>query len=116
MIYRRLDSNGDFSFGRSRQDFISGSDAVAQAIRTRLLLLIAEWWEDQADGTPLFQSILGVSGTPENLDAVDLIVQDRIISTENVTEIVSFVSTYEKREYSVNCTVNTVYGTVEVSI
>lgn len=116
MIYRRLDNNGDYSFGRGKQDFISGTAAVAQAIKTKFLLLSAEWWEDQADGTPLFQNILGVSGTPDNLEAVDILARDRIINTENVTEIVNFSSTYEKRKYAFECTVNTIFGAVTVEV
>jgi hypothetical protein len=110
MIYRRLDSNGDFSFGRGKQDFISGSDAVAQSIKTRLLLLSAEWWEDQSDGTPLFQSIIGIPGTPDNLEAADLIIKDRIIETDNVTEIIDYASAYVNREFTVKCTVNTAFN------
>ncbi len=111
MIYRRLDSKGDYPFGRGKQDFIADTDAVAQAIKTRLLLLSEEWWEDQSDGTPLFQGVLGASGTPDNLNAADLVVQDRIINTENVTEIVEFTSSYVNRAYSIRCTVNTTFGT-----
>lgn len=116
MMYRRLDTNGDYSFGRGKQDFIAGAAAVAQAIKTRLLLLLEEWWEDQTDGTPLFQEVLGVSGTPENINAIDLVIQDRIITTENVLEIVSYESDYENRNYSMQCTVNTTFGTVEVNL
>jgi hypothetical protein len=116
MIYRRLDNNGDYSFGRGRQDFLAGSDAVGQAIKTRLLLLFAEWWEDQADGTPLFQSILGAPGTPENLNAADLIVQDRIINTENVVEIIEFISSYENRMYTIKCTIGTSFGTTTLEV
>lgn len=119
MIYRRLDNNNDYSFGRSKQDFVSSSDAVAQAIKTRLLLLYGEWWEDQGSGTPLFQNILGVSGTQENLEAVDLVVQEVIINTDNVTEISDFTSDYSNRVYSVSCTVNTIFSTsttIEVSL
>lgn len=118
MIHRRLDNNSDYSFGRGKQDFLIGSDAVGQAIRTRLLLLKEEWWEDQSDGTPLFQSILGVPGTSEFLEAADLIVRERISSTENVTEIIDFTSNYGSRAYSIKCTVNTAFGsntTVEVT-
>lgn len=119
MIYRRLDNNGDYSFGRGKQDFLSDTDAVVQAIKTRLLLLKNEWWEDQSDGTPLYQNVLGVYGTPDNLKAADLVVRDRIINTENVIEIVEFISNFEKRAYSVKCTVSTAFGTtatVEVTL
>ena len=114
----RFDSNGDFSFGRGKQDYLTGSAAVAQAVKTRLLLLLAEWWEDQSDGTPLFQNIIGVSGTQENISAANLIIQDRIINTKGVTEVVEYINTYENRSCSVYCVINTEYSentTVEVN-
>ena len=52
MLYRRLDENWDYCFGRGRQNYISGLDAVVQAIKTRLQLLKEEWWEDQNDKMP----------------------------------------------------------------
>ena len=110
MIYRRLDNNGDYSFGRGRQDFMSGAAAVGQAVKTRLLLLSGEWWEDRSDGTPLFQSILGTPGTPDNLSAVDLLIQERITSTEGVTQILEYTNDYENRACSVKCIVGTIYG------
>ena len=54
MIYRMLDADGDYVFGRSKHAYLEGVEAVAQAIKTRLLLLYAEWWEDREDGLPLF--------------------------------------------------------------
>ena len=32
MLYRRLDENWDYSFGRGRQNYISGLDAVGRRI------------------------------------------------------------------------------------
>lgn len=118
MIYRALDVNGDYRLGLNRGGFLSGADAVAQAIRTRLLLLRGEWWEDTGDGTPLFGGLLGLPGTTANLQAMDLIVRERILGTEGVASIQSFSSTYENRRYSVSCAVLTDAGataTLEVS-
>jgi hypothetical protein len=110
MIYRKLDNDGDYSFGRGKQDFVSDVNAVAQAIKTRLLLLVGEWWEDQADGTPMFQSILGIPGSDENIESADLIIKDRILDTPYVTEIITYSSNYEKRHLDVKYTVNTSFG------
>lgn len=117
MRYRRLDSNGDYSFGRGGQDFISGTLAVSQAIKSRLLLLEGEWWEDSAEGLPLFQHILGAPGTPEGLSGADLLIQERISETPGVTSISDYQRTYDNRNYSVSCDVVTIYGdaTVEVT-
>jgi hypothetical protein len=115
MKYRRI-VDEDYSFGNGAQNFISGTVAVAQAIKTRLLLLQGEWWEDTEDGLPLFQSILGQPGTEENLQSIDLLVQDRIIKTPGVNGIKSFESTYVNRNYGVSCTVETAYGYTELEV
>lgn len=113
MKYRRLDTNGDYSFGRSMQDFLVNADAVAQAIKTNLKFLKNEWWEDTSNGLPLFQNILGQSGTPEHLTATDLLIKERILSTQGVSQIQDFQSSYEKRKYTVSsCTVLTNTGQV----
>lgn len=113
MIYRQL-VNGDYSMGLP---FYSGASAVGQAIYTRLKLLQGEWWEQQDDGLPLFQNILGTNGSSDNLQAADLLVQGRILETPNVSSITNFQSSYENRTYSVRCTVETTFGeTVPVTI
>ena len=114
MQYRRLDSNGDYSFGRGSQDFVSGTLAVAQAIKTRLLLLQGEWWEDAEEGLPLFENIFGQSGSPESLQSVDLLVKDRISNTQGVKSILDYAGTFGDRTLSISCTVETIYGDATV--
>ena len=116
MKYRRLDENGDYNFGHGEQDFLLDIDAVAQAIKTRLLFFQEEWWEDLTAGIPMFQSILGQAGTPENKDAVDMLVRAEILGTPNVTSISDLVSTIEQRIYTFQAQVQTVYGAVELEV
>lgn len=118
MKYRKLDPDGDYTFGGGSGDFLEGAEAVAQAVKTNLLLLYGEWWENTTEGLPLFQNILGQPGTPGNLQAVDLLVRARIAKTSGVKRIKSFSSSYENRKYSLNVTITTSSGddaTVEVS-
>jgi hypothetical protein len=75
ITYRKLDQNGDPLFGNGAANFVSDIDAVAQAIGTRLRLLQGEWWENTNAGTPLFQSMLGVSGAGKPPDAIALILK-----------------------------------------
>ncbi|MDQ7094225.1 hypothetical protein REC12_11555 [Desulfosporosinus sp. PR] len=115
MKYRSLDSNGDYTMG-NMQAFLSDIDAVVQAIKTNLLLLKGEWWEDTSEGLPLFQNILGQPGTSEKISAADLLIKERILATQGVLDIINFQSSYENRKYTVvSCSVNTIYGTVTVS-
>lgn len=113
MIYRRLDINGDYTFGRNRQDFLIGTDAAAQAVYTRLKLLLREWWEDTTDGLPLFQSILGTR-TNNGTQAIDLILQQRIRNTADIINLYDFFSTFdnETRRYTFRCRVDTIYGEI----
>lgn len=117
MKYRKLSSGGDYSFGGGANDFYEGTLAVSQAIKTNLLLLYGEWWEATDKGLPLFQNILGPPGTPQNLQATDLLVQGAIQNTPGVTTIKDFKSSYDNRTYSLACTVETQYGdaTLEVT-
>jgi hypothetical protein len=116
--YRRLDGNGDYTFGGNSNDFITDSvEAVAQAIYTRLRLLEGEWWEDTSDGLPLFQQILGHFGPNGNKNAADLVIKERILGTTGVQSITTFESDYNlsTRAYSFTCTIATDYGTTTVA-
>jgi hypothetical protein len=115
MRYRILDQNGDYSFGRGQQNLTYGVYAVTQAIKTKLKLLKGEWWESLEDGLPLFQNILGQPGTKENLNIVDSLIKEQIISTQDVISIEEFSSEYNARKYSYIATVNTKYGAISVS-
>ena len=116
MKYRTLDNTGDSTFGSLI--FLHEKEAVAQAILTRLKLLHGEWWEETSDGLPLFESILGVYGGEEARNAIDLIISERIQGTKNVTEVVTYESSFNSktRQYSANCTVNTTFGELVFSI
>ena len=113
---RRLDSNWDNVAGQGKQDFITGLPAVAQVIKSSLLLLFGEWWEDTKDGLPLFQKIVGVMGAQNNRK-IDVIISQRILKAPHVKNIVSMSSAFNKstRHYSFSATVNTEYGKITVS-
>ena len=110
MKYRRLDASGDYSFGRGNQDFVTDAYAVGQAIKTKLLMLQGEWWENTEEGLPLFQHILGSAGTPEALNSADLLIRARILETPGVASISNFERTYQNRQYAITCDVETIYG------
>lgn len=88
-------------------------EAVAQAVKTRLLLLKGEWWENILNGTPLFEEVEGqFFSLAERTSQVDLIFSERISGTKGVTEITTFDSEINPhtRTYSASITINTIYG------
>lgn len=117
MKNRRLDDDWDYCFGHGKADYLEGREAVGQAVKSRLLLLYGEWWEDQQDGLPLFEKILASPGTEKNLQAVDIIFRQRIENTMDVLGITQFISDFDrnKRNYGFSCNIETVYGQLYVS-
>lgn len=114
MICRRQDENFDYVFGGGQNDFLSGVEAVAQAINTKLLLFTNEWWERLNEGLPMWTSMLG-SRTPKEI--LDRIIIDRIMSTPNVKSMSNMSSTYDSsiRKYSFVCSVDTNFGTLTIT-
>jgi hypothetical protein len=117
MIHRRLDSDWDYTFGNGRGNYLSGVDAVAQAVATRLKLLLGEWWADVNDGLPLWQMILGAPGSAEHRRVVDSLVRERILGTPNVTAIKEMASLYnpDTREYQFAAKIDTAFGQVVIA-
>jgi hypothetical protein len=115
MRYRKLDANGDYSFGASAANFfINSPQAVAQAIETRLDLQLGEWFADTADGTPWLEDVLGkyTSGT------YDSVLRARILETPGASQILAYSSALDEqnRSLTVHASVLTIYSTTPVSI
>ena len=112
MKYRRLDENGDYVFGSGSNNFVVDLEAVSQAVVTRLKLLQGEWWEDLSEGLPLWQEILGSSGSNEHLTYVDNLITQRIFNTPGVTSIIDYEGQWDAstRQYRFNARVNTTYS------
>lgn len=112
---RRLDENWDPVYGSGQDDYLFDLDAVMQIIQSRLRLWMGEWWEDLNEGLPMWQKVLGKLGTSKI--AADRVIQSRIATSPHVTNVVSFVSTFDvsTRAYRCEATVNTTFGQVTVT-
>lgn len=114
MRYRKLDENGDYTFG-TRNDFhVDSPEAVAQAVKTRLALWKGEWFLDTSDGTPWNEQVLGVRSRGKNYDAT---IRQRILRTPGVSEISDYSSSFDgdSRKLTVSTTITTAYGTTKIS-
>lgn len=111
---RALDKNGDPLRGSGLGSFFTDIEAVAQIIGTRLRLLQGEWFLNQSDGTPVFQSLLG---HPTTTEAVALILRQRILGTPYVISIQSLQVVYGKagRTFAFFATVLTQFGVINVT-
>jgi hypothetical protein len=110
MITRRLDESFDMTFGHGLTDFLTETDAIGQNIKTRLLLILPEWFLDITEGTP-WRSILGVRFDRNYSEAA---LRQRILETDGVTEITAFWLTADSstRKAILSVTVKTIYSTL----
>lgn len=110
---RALSATGDYTFGRSQGNFlIDSAAAVAQLVKTNLLLLQGEWFLDLTYGMPWFQGVLG-TGTK---NIYDMLIQDNVLSTPGVTKILDYSSDLQGRTLSVTMTILTQFSTATVQV
>ena len=114
MIYRKLDANGDYTFGQQAGNFwVNQPEAVAQALVTVLGLIQGEWFLDPSVGVPYDTQIIGM----DRMSTYDQAIQEAILGTQGVNEILAYVSGVNTttRKAFVACTVGTIYGQVNLS-
>jgi hypothetical protein len=95
--------------GHGDADYLKDTpECVAQAVVTRLRLLLGEWFLDVSEGTPYVPAVLG----KHTRASYDFAIRRRILETEGVTDIEEYESLYdgETRKLTVNTKINTVYG------
>lgn len=112
MRYRRLDANGDMTFGHGGADFLQDEPlAVGQAIVTRLKLMQGEWFLDKTVGMPYATQVFVEGGR----FTADRAAQRVILGTQGVTQLDAYSSNISRaRAWSVAATVDTIYGQVLV--
>lgn len=112
MLTRRLDQNHDMTFGQGRGNYAKNQEAVAQNVKTRLLLIMGEWFLDDDAGVPYLPEICVL---PTNVAMAESLVKQCILGTAGVSEISSFNFgfSHETRKLTITATLKTAYGTIE---
>jgi hypothetical protein len=111
MLVRRLDENGDMSFGQGLGNMATDAEACAQNVRTRLLLSEGEWFLDTTEGMPWLQNILT---KPVDYEYAQFLIRERILQTTGINELNSFDAEldHNTRKLTVSASVSTVYDSV----
>lgn len=114
--YLRLDSDYDPIFDPAAS--LIDLDAVAQAIQTRLLMFQSEWWENLNLGTPMFQSILGASGSQKSQAAMAASLTNVISGSPYVSGVQNINTSFNSvtRQFSYSAIAQTSFGAVPVTV
>lgn len=113
MKVRRLDpATHEITFGQGIANYTSDQSAVAQNVKTRLLLQLGEWYLDDNAGVPYLGEICT---KPANLPLVESLLKECILGTYGIKAITYFEMTYDAatRVVSVSTRVTNTYGNVE---
>lgn len=103
-IVRAIDTDNDWLFGKGRNDYVTGNDAIAQNIQTRLQSFLGDCFFDAGAGVDWF-NLLG----SKNEQGLILAVKTIILNTELVTGLIELqVLLDSNRHLSLIYSVNTV--------
>lgn len=108
MLVSKLDSNGDWEFGQSLNNYVINVRAIEQSIQTRVSSFLGDCFFDMNAGIDWF-NFLG--GSKSQL-ALELAVASVILNTTDVVGInLLSVSLTAARAFSVSYQVQTTYST-----
>ena len=105
MIFRALDENHDFMWGKGKSDFLTGNAAIGMNIKTRILSWVGDCFFDQNAGIDWWNRL----GSKNQRALLELDLKRIILQSEGVTGIVAFQTNLMGRRFSASYTVNTIY-------
>ena len=112
MIIRAIDVNGDWTFGKGGEDYLSANNAVAQLIQTRLLMFLGDCFFAPSEGVDWWNLLGG-----KNQLAINLAVNATILGTDNVLSLVqSSITLDATRNLSIVYTVTTAFTGISVPV
>lgn len=113
--YLKLDPENDFIW--IPQSALTDTDAVAQAILTRLRLFEGEWWENLNLGLPMFQQILGAPGSLRQQQVIELLISQQIQGTPYVSNVLNATVSFNAatRAFTYKADVQTAFGPITVT-
>lgn len=106
MIFRALDDNHDWMWGKGKSDFLTVNAAIGANIKTRLLSWVGDCFFDQNAGIDWWNRL----GSKNQRALLELDLKRVILQSEGVTGIVSFDTNLTGRRFTASYVVSTVYS------
>lgn len=104
MIFRGLDSNGDWTFGQGKSNYLTGNDAIGTNIATRIRSWIGDCFFDQNAGIDWLNRLS--MKNQENLLKLDL--QRIIQQSYGVTGIRTLTVSLVQRAFFITYIIDTI--------
>ena len=86
MIFRNLDENNDWTFGKGKSDYLTKNDAIGLDIKTRILSWINDCFFDLTAGIDWFSRM----GSKNQTNLLELDIRNILTQTDGVTGITNF--------------------------
>ena len=106
MIFRSLDSLGDWNFGKGLESYAINDQAIAFNIQTSILSFYKDCWFDPAAGIDWLR-LLGSNATQQE---IQLTVRGVILQCYGVTQVNSVVALVNDRSLTVTYNINTIFS------
>lgn len=107
MRFRNLDINGDWCFGKGRNSYLSGNQALMLNIKTRLLEFLGDCFWDTEKGIDWWVLLGG-----KDLKSIIASIQRVILRSANVKRIVELDYTLTNRKLYVKVSVEFADGEI----
>ncbi len=107
MIFRALGTDNDWTFGKGKENYLFGQDAIAQNVRTRLLSFLNDCFFDMNAGVDWFTYF----GTPNTSQEIILKSRAVILQSYGVVSVNSVNLTVDRvtRGCLLTYNINTIY-------
>ena len=115
MITRPMDDNKDILPVLRSSDLARAAWAEALLARSRLDLLVKEWWENLNWGNEILELLKDSRLTQADGQAIASYLTSYIRKTAGVTDVRDVAFALEGRRFSYSCTVECAEGTFEIA-
>lgn len=106
MIFRALDGDGDWSFGKGIESYATDDNAIALNIQTNILSFFKDCWFDPTAGIDWLR-LLGSKSTQQE---IKLNVRGTLLKSYGVTKVNSINLVFRNRRLTVSYNINTIFS------
>lgn len=106
MIFRRLDSDGDWTFGTGKGNYASRDEAIGLNVKTRLLSWLNDCFFALSEGIDWYNRL----GSKNQQALLEMDLRRSVAQSEGVTGILSFDTSLTDRNFDASYEITTRYS------